>query len=321
MRTHRRQWLFGASILLAIAGACSDPEPTPAATAAADSVAVQTSVTVPVPPMPSADATATAEPTSTAATTGSASAEPVASGSTAPTTTTAPTASTTAPKPAPTPSVTVVTPEPKPTVEPPLPEPTAGTADAVAAGIDAIFKDSTLFKARFIQKHKQKVSGKEREQKGTVYVQRPNKISFRYDEPNKNRIVSEGTTLKVYVAEDQQMFEHPVKDTEYPGAFGFIMGSGIRRSFDFSFNEKAKFELGYILVGKPKTPNPQYEQVLFYIDKTKLEAKNPGAVTGVLILDAQGNRNRFELFDQSFPTAIDASEFTFTPPAGTNITK
>ncbi|NUP11369.1 MAG: outer membrane lipoprotein carrier protein LolA, partial [Polyangiaceae bacterium] len=139
--------------------------------------------------------------------------------------------------------------------------------------------------------------------------------------PNKNRIVSDGSTLKLYVAEDEQMIEHPVKDTEYPGAFGFIMGSGIRPSFDFTFNEKAKFELGPILVGKPRSANPQYEQVLFYVDKSKLEKKDPGAVTGVLIVDAQGNRNRFELFDQSFPAKIDASEFTFTPPAGTNIVK
>ena len=45
-------------------------------------------------------------------------------------------------------------------------------------------------------------------------------------------IVSDGATLKVYVAEDEQMFEQPVKNTEYHGAFGFIMGSGIRQSFE-----------------------------------------------------------------------------------------
>ena len=215
-----------------------------------------------------------------------------------------------------------------PTVEPvppdPVPQlgtPVAGSADEVAYNIDKVFKDATRYKASFIQKHKQKVTGVEREQKGTVLIERPNKISFRYDPPNKNRIVSDGTTLKLYVAEDQQMFEHPVKKTEYPGAFGFIMGSGIRPSFEFSYNDKAKFALGPILIGKPRTPNPQYEQVLFYVDKDKLAKGDPGAVNGVLILDAQGNRNRFELHDASFPTSIDASEFTFTPPAGTNITK
>jgi outer membrane lipoprotein-sorting protein len=212
-------------------------------------------------------------------------------------------------------------PEPQPTAPVALGAPVAGSADEVAFNIDKIFKDATRWKAGFIQKHKQKINGVEREQKGTVFVERPNKISFRYDAPNKNRIVSDGTTLKLYVAEDQQMFEHPVKKTEYPGAFGFIMGNGIRPSFEFSYNDKVKFALGPILIGKPRTPNPQYEQVLFYIDKDKLEKGDPNAVNGVLILDAQGNKNRFELHDASFPTSIDASEFSFTPPAGTNITK
>ena len=46
-----------------------------------------------------------------------------------------------------------------------------------------------------------------------------------------------------------------------------------------------------------------------------------GAVVAVLILDAQGNKNRFEFYDAQEPSSIDASEFQFTPPAGTNITK
>jgi len=199
--------------------------------------------------------------------------------------------------------------------------PVAGSADEVAFNIDKIFKDTPRYKAGFIQKHKQKISGVEREQKGTVYVERPHKISFRYAAPNKNRIVSDGTTLKLYVAADQQMFEHPVKNTEYPGAFGFIMGGGLRPSFNFTYNDKAKFALGPILIGAPRSPNPQYEQVLFYIDKDKLAKGDAGVVNGVLILDAQGNKNRFELHDATFPTSIDAAEFTFTPPAGTNITK
>lgn len=202
-----------------------------------------------------------------------------------------------------------------------LPPPVPGSADAVAADIDSVFSDQTRFTARFVQKHKQKVAGVEREQKGVVWVERPGKISFRYDAPNKNRIVSDGTTLRVYVAEDEQMFENPVKNTEYPGAFSFIMGEGVRKSFSFTFNEKVKYEPGPVIFGKPRSPQPGYESVQFYIDKAKLEKKNPGAVVGVLVLDAQGNKNRFELSDAKFPDKIDPQEFVFTPPAGTNVVK
>lgn len=326
MRTVHRYRSTLSVVLLAGIAACNDPhaqqEPTQKAGAATGWGSVKAAT---------ATATQTAKVAATTSTTASASAsnQPVASTSVTPTTTesattptgTAPTSTGEPVATAPTVDPTATVPEPVVTAEPPLTTPEAGSAEEVASNIDAIFKDTTRFKARFTQKHKQKISGKERESQGTVYVLRPNRISFHYDEPNKNRIVSDGTTLKLYVAEDSQMFEHPVKDTEYPGAFGFIMGTGIRRSFSFAYNEKTKSELGPVLIGTPKTANPQYEQVYFYVDKAKLDKKDPGAVKGVLILDAQGNRNRFELFDQTFPETIDPNEFKFTPPEGTNITK
>ena len=182
-----------------------------------------------------------------------------------------------------------------------------------------MFATSPRYRARFVQKYTIKVQNKTKEQKGTVLVLRPNKLSFRYDPPNQNRVVSDGVTIKVYTADDKQMIVMPVKSTEYPGAFGFIMGQGLRHSFTFEINDKAKFDLGPVLIGKPSTPNPQYDQALFYVDNGKLKAKDAGAVAAVLILDAQGNRNRFEFFEPSFPANIDASEFTFTEPAGTNV--
>jgi outer membrane lipoprotein carrier protein len=39
----------------------------------------------------------------------------------------------------------------------------------------------------------------------------------------------------------------------------------------------------------------------------------------VLILDAQGNKNRFTFSNAAQPAAISAAEFTFTPPLGTNV--
>ncbi len=41
----------------------------------------------------------------------------------------------------------------------------------------------------------------------------------------------------------------------------------------------------------------------------------------VLVVDAQGNRNRFDFTEVAQPDKIDPAEFTFTPPPGTNIVK
>ena len=132
--------------------------------------------------------------------------------------------------------------------------------------------------------------------------------------------MSDGTALKIYVAEDAQMFTQPVAKTEYPGALAFLMGNGIRPSFTFTINDKAKFDGGPVLLGKPRTPTPHYEYVMFYIDKALLEKGDPNVVRRVLIVDAQGNKNRFDFEGATQPASIDPGEFVFTPPEGTTIT-
>lgn len=202
---------------------------------------------------------------------------------------------------------------------PVLAAPAPGSADEIAANVDTIYLARKTFKARFKQEHTQKATGIVKKSSGIVFVEKPNKISFRYDAPNNNRIVSDGTTLKIYVAEDSQMFLQPVQKTEYPGALSFLMGNGLRPSFTFSIHEKAKFEGGPVLNGKPRSATPYYEYVLFYVDKALLEKKEPGVIRRVLIVDAQGNKNRFDFEEVSQPGSIDPSEFIFNPPAGTNI--
>ena len=91
-------------------------------------------------------------------------------------------------------------------------------------------------------KWQDEISGQAKKSTGVVLIERPDKISFRYDAPNKNRIVSDGTTLKVYIAEDNQMIEKPVEKSQYPGAFGFLMGNGISSSFTFTINDKATYK-------------------------------------------------------------------------------
>jgi outer membrane lipoprotein-sorting protein len=154
-----------------------------------------------------------------------------------------------------------------------------------------------------------------------LFVEKPNKISFRYDPPNKTRMVSDGVLLKIYDADSSQMVTQSVQKTEYPGALAFIMGHGMRPSFTFTFNDKSSFKGGPVLVGKPSQPTPSYESVNFFIDKDLLEKKDPGVVRRVVITDAQSNRNAFDFENASQPASIDASEFVFDPPPGTNIVK
>ncbi len=193
------------------------------------------------------------------------------------------------------------------------------SADAIAEKVDAVYLPIERFRARFEQKYTAKIAGTTKNSDGVCYIRRPGKVSFSYHTPNKNRVVSDGVTLKIYEAENQQMFTRSVASTEYPGALAFILGKGMRHSFKFDFNESAKWEGGPVIVGTPRVPNPGYEKVLFYIDEELLKKGDPACVRRVLVIDAQGNRNRFDFLLVEQPQSIPDSEFEFIAPEGTNI--
>jgi outer membrane lipoprotein carrier protein len=189
----------------------------------------------------------------------------------------------------------------------------------MAQKIDAVFAKSKTYSAHFTQKYTMKVTGTEKTSTGIVAMERPNKISFRYDLPSKNRIVSDGITLKVYIADDGQMFETPVAKTEYPGALAFMMGKGIASSFTFSLRPTRY--AGVALEGRPLVPNPTYQTVIFLVDTRVLGMSDVAAMTAVILQDAQDNRNRFDFQGGFQPASFPADEFSFTPPPGTKVVR
>ncbi|MBW2459673.1 MAG: outer-membrane lipoprotein carrier protein LolA [Deltaproteobacteria bacterium] len=216
------------------------------------------------------------------------------------------------------PTATVVPPKPAATQVAPA---DPGTADAVAEQVDAIYKPVTLFRARFKQKYVAKVAGKTKHSEGWAAVKRPRRISFKYKPPNKNRVVSDGKIIKIYEHDNQQMYVGNMAGTDYPGALSFIMGNGLRPNFTFTFHKTAKWEGGPVIIGIPRVANPGYKTVLFYIDEALLKKGDQACVRRVLVLDAQGNRNRFDFMDVEQPADIPNSEFTFKAPKGTEVLK
>jgi len=180
---------------------------------------------------------------------------------------------------------------------------------ALAQRTDTFYVPRKSLSSRFKQEFYIRSSGTKKNSSGVMYFERPGKMSWRYDAPNGNRVVSDGTTVRVYDADSQQYTEQPIANSEYPGALGFLTGDGIASHFSFAFHDKVTFPGGKVLVGTPVRPNPWYRSVLFYIDEATAHIRR------VVIIDAQGNRNRFD-FDTLSEGPIAASEFAWSPPPG-----
>jgi outer membrane lipoprotein carrier protein len=206
----------------------------------------------------------------------------------------------------------------------PAPSPPANpAAQPVVDKVQIFYDRAQTFQSDFRQEFLVKAYNQTKSSHGHVAFSKPGKMSWAYDDPPGNRIVSDGNLLRVYEAANKQMYESPVGlNSPYPAAVSFLTGQGkLSDSFNFQIVDgdtgqkgtQLNFPGGYVLIGTPKAATPSYQKVLFFVDKATSQVRR------VLIVDAQGNLNKFTFENPRVNDPIDPSQFTFTPPPGTNI--
>lgn len=203
------------------------------------------------------------------------------------------------------------------------PQPTAQALPAakaveVATKVQTFYDKTTSFTSDFSQEFFVKSHNVRKQSKGKVTFAKPGKMHWDYSNPAGNRVVSDGSLLRVYEAANKQMFEQNVDKSQYPAALSFLIGGGkLLDVFAFELYEGAQmnFPGGQVLVGTPKQPTAAYQKVLFYVDAQTAQVRR------VLIVDGQGNRNRFDFENPRVNEPVKEDTFKFTPPAGTQIIK
>jgi outer membrane lipoprotein carrier protein len=191
------------------------------------------------------------------------------------------------------------------------------TAQTVVDAVQAFYNKSSSFKSEFNQTFLVKAYNMTKRSHGRVVFAKPGKMDWSYDDPAGNRVVSDGTTVRVYEAANQQVYETPFNASQYPAALSFLTGQGqLSASFDFELRDGAGamgFPGGYVLIGVPKTPTSAYQKVLFYVDKDSLQIRR------VLILDGQSNQNRFDFVEPHVNEPVDPNQFVFVAPPNTTV--
>jgi outer membrane lipoprotein carrier protein len=196
----------------------------------------------------------------------------------------------------------------------------AGAPDVTKALVDvqSFYDKSTTFRSDFQQKFWVKAYNTEKSSRGHVTFAKPGKMDWVYDDPHDNRVVSDGSVIRVFDAAAKQMFEQPIDKSQYPAALSFLTGTGkLTDAFDFELvcGDQMKFPGGYVLVGTPKQATPAYTKVLFYVDTATSQVRR------VMVIDGQGNRNRFDFLTPQVNQPVPAAQFKFTPPPGTSIVR
>jgi len=207
-------------------------------------------------------------------------------------------------------------PPPAPAPSPaPCTQPTPDVSKAIA-DVQAFYNASSTFRSDFDQKFWVKAYSTEKTSRGHVTFSKPGKMDWVYDDPRDNRVVSDGAVIKVYDAANKQMFEQPIDKSQYPAALSFLTGTGKLTdafTFELKTGDEMKFPGGVVLVGTPKQPTAAYSKVLFYVDQGTSQVRR------VMIIDGQGNRNRFDFETPKVNETVAPEVFKFTPPPGTSI--
>jgi len=193
---------------------------------------------------------------------------------------------------------------------------TALTAAQVVANMQAFYARTTDFEAEFVNVSRNRLAGSEQRRTGRVRFQKPGRMRWDYTDPTGDVIVSDGATLWAYQAAERLAVQSNLQQSQLPSALSFLMGTGdLARDFSSRMLDarQAQYPNGYVLELRPITPNPSFERIIFYIEPTNFQ------VARVVILDAQGNSNRFDFLSPRVNLNHARTIFQWTPPQGTQV--
>lgn len=191
----------------------------------------------------------------------------------------------------------------------------AVSVDEIVSHLEARYGQATTFRADFKRHILGMPYGTRRGMTGTVTFVLPSKMSWRYTSTG-DRVVSDATWVKVYERGNKRLYELELAKTLYPAALSFLIAQGkLRQNFKFTRpGPKYKSSDGmHLLIAEPLLVSGVYDRLLFYIDAQSYQMQS------VLIRDLQGNRTRFDFIAGKVNGSVPESEFSFTPPFGTQL--
>ncbi|MEM7139082.1 MAG: outer membrane lipoprotein carrier protein LolA [Myxococcota bacterium] len=199
-------------------------------------------------------------------------------------------------------------------------------ATGVVRLVQSFYEQTKTLEADFNQTRYTRLYDRYDRAQGKVVFKKPGKMRWDYDRPNGQVFVTQGDRLLIYQPPEPgekngQLIERALDQDQLPSAFSFLTGSGsLEKDFDVRLleHDDARFQDGYVLQLVPRKPSPSYEQLVFYVRTLESQGKQAGVVQRVLIIDAEGNRNRFDFSKIKFNRDVPDKRFNFRVPKGTH---
>ena len=158
-------------------------------------------------------------------------------------------------------------------------------------------------------------------QKGHLSVQKPGKLRWDYEKPERALYLSDGKTLTLYRAADKQVTVQAWDPDSL--ALQFLLGRGnLEKDFvvrEPTDNERGEWKLGaglwLHLTPKP-VPNSQMEAISMML--LRVNAKS-ALIEEVVIADPIGTKTRWMFEDLAVNPKLSGDLFSFKAPKGTRV--
>lgn len=200
--------------------------------------------------------------------------------------------------------------------------PPGATVQDVAGAVQGFYDRTQTLTTQFRQRYHSEQYDTTDESRGQLRIRRPGQMRFDYAEPNGQVIVATGERILLYEPPEEgetrgQVVERQLEDDQLPQALSFLTGTG-RLDRDYRLRlldaSRRRFE-GQILELRPRRESPHYSRIQLYIDWSDGPAR--GRVLRMIIIDHDGNRNRFDFRNLEVNPTITDDVFEWTPPPNT----
>ena len=175
--------------------------------------------------------------------------------------------------------------------------------------------------ASFRQESTSKYLEKPEVARGKFYFKKPKKMRWDYETPDKQEIVTDGTTLWIYVEEDRLVNIYkaaPFFDSKLSikTFLSFLSGEGnLGESFTISFAEEVQEEAYFVLKLVPKNPETELRELYLWVSKENF------LINKIEFSDFYGNVTRITLHDIHTNRNISDSKFVFSIPEGVEVVR
>jgi outer membrane lipoprotein carrier protein len=190
------------------------------------------------------------------------------------------------------------------------PEAGAGSADALVRRIEQRHQRVTDLTARFTQTYRSGVLGRELEESGKLWIKRPGRMRWEYQDPDQKLFVSDGATFYFYVPEDRQVVVRDQAGDQRAPALLLAGESGILEQFEAGLESAPRGRHRLRLT--PHQDDPEIQRLYLEVDRSY-------RILSIDVVDAQGNRSSFRFDKIRENVGLKDELFRFEIPPGVDV--